>query len=129
MAGASTGHYPPPEEDEWTWLRAKADHLVDAAERVIEPPGADAGQWCKFCDRIVPCVLLNDFITHLQGVHGVSVTAVVLGDPSVLQTNVGPIASIILSCGHCTTVAKGNMYSILAMAAEGESHSTTVGRR
>ena len=91
FVGASTGHYPPPEEDEWTWLRAKADHLVDAAERVIEPPGADAGQWCKFCDRIVPCVLLNDFITHLQGVHGVSVTAVVLGAPSVLQTNVGPI--------------------------------------
>ena len=85
------GLYPPPTEDEWTWLRVKADLLVDAAERLLEPPGADAGLYCKFCDRPIPCVLMNDFIHHLQGAHGVAVTALVLGDPSVLHTNVGPI--------------------------------------
>ena len=91
FVGASTGHYPPPTEDEWAWLRAKADLLVDAAERLLEPPGADQGVYCRFCDRVVQCVLLNEFLTHLQGAHGVTVSAVVLGDPSVLQTNVGPI--------------------------------------
>ena len=85
------GQYPKPTEDEWAWLRAKADALVDAAERVLEPPGADAGIWCKLCDRIVPCDLVNGFITHLQDAHGVKVSALTLGDPSVLHTNVGPI--------------------------------------
>ena len=45
------------------------------------------------------------------------------------HTSVGPIDSIIFSCGHCTTVTKGNMYSFFAIARSGESHRTTVGRR
>ena len=45
------------------------------------------------------------------------------------QTSVGPIFSSILSCGHFTTVANGNMYSFLAIAARGESQWMTVGRR
>ena len=45
------------------------------------------------------------------------------------HTRVGPIDSSIFSCGHWTTVAKGNMYSFLAMAGAGESHRMIVGRR
>ena len=45
------------------------------------------------------------------------------------QTSVGPIASSIFSCGHLTTVQKGNMYSFFAAGCSGESHSRTVGRR
>ena len=36
-----------------------------------------------------------------------------------VQTSVGPIFASIWSCGHSTTVAKGNMYSFLAIAASG----------
>ena len=35
------GKYPEPLEDEWAWLQAKADALVDAAERMLEPPGEE----------------------------------------------------------------------------------------
>ena len=45
------------------------------------------------------------------------------------HTNVGPIASSIFSCGHCTTVTKGNMNSFLAIAGAGESQRMAVGRR
>ena len=46
-----------------------------------------------------------------------------------VATRVVPIAPIILSCGHSTTVTKGYMYSFLAIAAPGEPQCTTVGRR
>ena len=36
-----------------------------------------------------------------------------------MHTSVGPIASSIFSCGHCTTVQNGNMYSFLTMARLG----------
>ncbi len=46
-----------------------------------------------------------------------------------VQTSVGPIFASICSCGHSTTVAKGNMYSFLAIACSGDVQCTTVGRR
>ena len=45
------------------------------------------------------------------------------------HTSVGPIDSIIFSCGHSTTVVNGNMNSFLAMALAGESQWITVGRK
>ena len=38
-----------------------------------------------------------------------------------VQTSVGPIRFQHLSCGHSTTVEKGNMYSFLATAASGDA--------
>ena len=49
-------------------------------------------------------------------VRGVGQLALPLPGCSVIavQTSVGPIDSIIFSCGHSTTVTNGNMYSFLA---------------
>ena len=46
-----------------------------------------------------------------------------------VPTSVWPIAPSIFSCGHFTTVVKGNMYSFLAMAGSCDSQWMTVGRR
>ena len=46
-----------------------------------------------------------------------------------LHTSVGPIAPIIESSGHSTTVANGNMYSFFAIAASGDAQCTIVGSK
>ncbi len=47
----------------------------------------------------------------------------------VLATSVSPMAPILLLSGHCTTLTKGNMYSLPDIGTSGESQCTTVGRR
>ncbi|HVS37284.1 MAG TPA: hypothetical protein VMS17_17110 [Gemmataceae bacterium] len=44
------------------------------------------------------------------------------------QTSVGPTDSSIFSCGHATTVQKGNVYSFLPIRWAGESQWMAVGR-
>lgn len=85
------GYYPSPEEDEWAWLQAKANALVDTTERLLAPPGADQGVYCRFCDAPIRCQLLNDFLDHLVAVHQVSISAVVLGERLEIHTNAGII--------------------------------------
>jgi hypothetical protein len=85
------GAYPPPEEDEWEWIARKANELVELAERVIEPPGADSSIFCRFCEAPVPVPMLNDFLDHLVGVHRLELMAVRLGEPTVILTNIGPV--------------------------------------
>ena len=48
---------------------------------------------------------------------------------SLAVVSVGPMLDSIFSCGHLTTVVKGNMYSFFAIAGSGESQWMTVGRR
>ena len=45
-----------------------------------------------------------------------------------VATSVVPIDSIILACGHSTTVTNGYMYSFLAIATSGEAQCMTVGQ-
>ena len=44
-------------------------------------------------------------------------------------TSVWPILDSISACGHWTTVANGNMYSLFAMPRSGESAWEITGRR
>lgn len=84
------GGYPPPEEDEWEWLREKAESLLTCAESLIEPPGSD-GIFCKFCEAPIKVVMLNDYLEHLIAQHNVKITAVILGERPYLETNVGRV--------------------------------------
>lgn len=83
------GQYPPPEEDEWEWIQAKAQHLLDLAERIIEPPGSENSIFCRFCDAPVKVSIFNDFLDHLVAAHQLTITAVEMGQPTVVITNVG----------------------------------------
>jgi hypothetical protein len=85
------GRYPPPEEDEWEWLMRKAQALLDKAESLLEPPGAESGIFCKLCEAPVRVRSLNDFLDHLIGEHNLQVTAVELGAPTRIITNIGPV--------------------------------------
>jgi len=85
------GEHPEPTEDEWAWLTAKVDALVDLAERVVEPPDSETGIFCKLCEKVVKVSLLNDYLTHLTEEHQVKITSVVLGEQAVVHTNMGPI--------------------------------------
>ena len=45
--------------------------------------------YCKFCDKRIKVVLVNDFISHLIEEHNVSVENVVIGDGVQIDTNIG----------------------------------------
>lgn len=83
------GTYPTPEEDEWTWIRAKADELLQQAEQLVEPRGD--GIFCKFCEGPIKVDLVNDFLKHLEGTHNVKIVCVVMGESTYVETNVGRI--------------------------------------
>jgi hypothetical protein len=91
MPQREIGKYPPPQEDEWEWISRKAQDLVDLAERLLEPPGLADGIFCKYCEAPVKVELFNDFLEHLETDHQLRLFAVVLGSPTVVITNVGPV--------------------------------------
>jgi hypothetical protein len=91
MPQRELGKHPPPEEDEWAWVSRKAQDLLELAERLLEPPGSDSSIFCKFCEAPVKVRLFNDFLEHLAGTHQMRLAAVVLGDPTIVLTNIGPV--------------------------------------
>ncbi len=61
------------------------------AIEMMEPSGGDFTVFCPFCDKPVIATLLNDFLEHLASSHNLKIYRVLLGQRTVIQTNLGDV--------------------------------------
>lgn len=58
---------------------------------MMEQSGRDFTVFCLFCDKLVTATLLNDFLEHLASSHNLKIYRVLLGQRTVIQTNLGDV--------------------------------------
>jgi len=87
-----TGKNRPDEQEqlnkEMEWVKTRIDKLFEMAKANYEFEDVES-IYCKFCDKRIKVVLVNDFISHLIEEHNVSVENVVIGDGVQIDTNIG----------------------------------------
>jgi len=71
--------------DELEWCLRKWGEIKELAEKELSPP---EGIFCRFCDRYIKVVILNEFFEHLKQ-HGIEIYEIFLGEKIRLRTNIG----------------------------------------